>query len=129
VGSSYDRAIYGFQIETTSRQDDALIRKYNGGPNRSHFRTVSNNCADFAKDVINFYYPKALRRSVVADAGITTPKQMAKTLVKFNAHHPELQFSRIVIPQVPGSLPAVRPCTASSNRSSSRRSTLCRVWW
>jgi len=90
---------------------------------------VSNNCADFAKDVINFYYPKALRRSVVADAGITTPKQMAKTLVKFNARHPELQFSRIVIPQVPGSLPAVRPCTASSNRSSSRRSTLCQVWW
>src|SRR5258708_1992155 len=105
VGSSYDRAIYGFQIETTSRQDDALIRKYNAGPNRSHFRTVSNNCADFAKDVINFYYPKALRRSVVADAGITTPKQMAKTLVKFNARHPALQFSRIVIPQVPGSLP------------------------
>jgi hypothetical protein len=105
VGSSYDRAIYGFEIETTSQRDDALIRKYNSSPNRSHFRTVSNNCADFAKDVINFYYPKALRRSIVADAGITTPKQMAKTLVKFNAHHPDLQFSRLVIPQVPGSLP------------------------
>jgi len=105
VGSSYDRAIYGFEIETTAQQDDALIRKYNALPNRSHFRTVSNNCADFTKDVINFYYPKALRRSVVADAGITTPKQMAKTLVKFNAHHPELQFSRLVIPQVPGDLP------------------------
>ena len=105
VGSSYDRAIYGFEIETTSRQDDALIEKYNALPNHSHFRTVSHNCADFTKDVINFYYPKALRRSIVADAGITTPKQMAKTLVKFNARHPELQFSRLVIPQVPGSLP------------------------
>jgi hypothetical protein len=105
VGSSYDRAIYGFEIETTAAQDDALIRKYNALPNRSHFRTVSNNCADFTKDVINFYYPKALRRSIVADAGITTPKQMAKTLAKFNARHPEVQFSRLVIPQVPGSLP------------------------
>ena len=105
IGSSYDRAIYGFEIETTAKQDDALIRKYNALPNRSHFRTVSKNCADFTKDVINFYYPKALRRSIVADAGITTPKQMAKTLVKFNAHHPELQFSRLVIPQVPGNLP------------------------
>jgi len=53
--------------------------------------------------VINFYYPKALHRSVVADVGITTPKQMAKTLVKYSSHHPQLTFSRYVIPQVPGS--------------------------
>jgi hypothetical protein len=52
--------------------------------------------------VINFYYPKALHRSVVADVGITTPKQMAKTMVKFSARHPELELSRYVIPQVPG---------------------------
>jgi len=29
VGSSYDRAIYGFEIETTPAQDAALIQKYN----------------------------------------------------------------------------------------------------
>src|SRR5579864_8376643 len=28
VGSSYDRTIYGFEIETTTEQDDALIRNY-----------------------------------------------------------------------------------------------------
>jgi len=105
VGSSYDRTIYGFEIETTPEQDEALIRKLNASANRSHFRTVSKNCADFAKDVINFYHPKALHRSVVADVGITTPKQIAKRLVKFSERHPELQFSRIVIPQVPGSMP------------------------
>ena len=79
VGSSYDRTIYGFEIETTPEQDDALIRKYNSSPNRSHFHLLSKNCADFAKGVINFYYPKSLHRSLVADVGITTPKQMAKT--------------------------------------------------
>ena len=105
VGSSYDRTIYGFEIETTPEQDEALISQYNSSPNHSHFLTVSRNCADFAKDVINFYYPKALHRSLVADVGITTPKQMAKKLVKFSAHHPELRFTRLVIPQVPGSLP------------------------
>lgn len=105
VGSSYDRAIYGFEIETTPEQDEALIRKYNSSPNHSHFRTVSSNCADFAKDVINFYYPRALHRSLIADVGITTPKQMAKLLVKFSARHPELHSSRVVIPQVPGSVP------------------------
>ena len=104
VGSAYDRAAYGFEIETSQAQDEAFIRKYNAAPNRSHFRTVSHNCADFAKDVINFYYPKALHRSVVADVGMTTPKQMAKTMVKFSARHPELEFSRFVIPQVPGNV-------------------------
>lgn len=103
VGSAYDRTAYGFEIETSPAQDQAFIREYNSRPNRSHFRTVSRNCADFAKDVINFYYPKALHRSVVADAAITTPKQMAKTMLKFSARHPKLQFSRYVIPQVPGS--------------------------
>jgi hypothetical protein len=105
VGSSYDRTIYGFEIETTREQDLALIRKLNSSPNISHFHTASRNCADFAKDIINFYYPKALHRSVFADVGITTPKQMAKMMTKFSARHPEIQFSRVVIAQVPGSMP------------------------
>jgi hypothetical protein len=105
VGSSYDRTIYGFEIATTPEQDDALIRKLNSSPNHSHFHTVSNNCADFAKNIINFYYPKALHRSVIADVGITTPKQLAKMLLKFDRRHPEIANSRLVIGQVPGSMP------------------------
>jgi hypothetical protein len=103
VGSAYDRAAYGFEIETSAEQDAAFIERYNSAPNRSHFHITYRNCADFAKDVINFYYPRALHRSVVADAGITTPKQMAKTLIKYSGRHEELEFSRYVIPQVPGS--------------------------
>jgi hypothetical protein len=105
VGSSYDRAIYGFEIETTPAQDAALIQKYNSEPNRSHFHLVSNNCADFAKALINFYYPHSLRRSLVADVGMTTPKQLAKRLLKFDTRHPELLFSKVVFPQVPGTMP------------------------
>ncbi len=103
VGSAYDRAAYGFQIETTPAQDAAFIRKYNSSPNRSHFHITYRNCADFAKDAINFYFPKALHRSVVADIGISTPKQMAKMLIKFSQRHDGLQFTRFVIPQIPGS--------------------------
>jgi hypothetical protein len=105
VGSSYDRTSYGFEIETTPEQDEALIRKLNSSPNESHFHLVSRNCADFAKDIINFYYPKSLRRSIVVDLGMTTPKQMAKRMTKYSRHHPELQFSRLVIAQVPGTVP------------------------
>jgi len=109
VGSSYDRTMYGFEIETTPEQDEALIRKLNSSQNRSHFHLVSRNCADFAKDVLNFYYPKSLHRSIVADAGITTPKQMAKMLTRFSDRHPELEFSRLIIAQVPGSMPRSSP--------------------
>jgi hypothetical protein len=104
VGSSYDRTIYGFEIETSTEQDEALILKFNSSPNRSHFHLLTRNCADFAKDVINLYQPKTLHRSYVADLGISTPKQMGKTLVQFSASHPELGLSRFIIPQVPGNI-------------------------
>src|SRR5205085_10140476 len=46
VGSSYDRTIYGFEIETTPEQDAALIQKLNSSPNESHFHLSYRNCAD-----------------------------------------------------------------------------------
>ena len=105
VGSAYDRTIYGFEIQTTAEQDERLIRQYNAAPNRSHFHLLSNNCADFAKHVMNFYYPKSLHRSLVADLGMTTPKQMAKLLTRYSDRHPDIHFSRLIISQVPGSMP------------------------
>lgn len=109
IGTSYDRTVYAFEIETSASQDQAFIEHYNSSLNRSHFRTVSRNCADFAKDVINFYHPRALHRSMVADVGIATPKQMAKTLIKYSSRHPQLQFARYVVPQVPGVEPRSAP--------------------
>jgi hypothetical protein len=109
IGTAYDRTSYAYEIETSAKRDREFIRAYNAAPNKSHFRTVSRNCADFAKDVINFYYPKALHRSVVADVGIATPKQMAKTLMKFSNRHPGLEFSHYVIPQIPGSMARSAP--------------------
>ncbi len=105
VGTSYDRTVYGFEIATSADRDAALIRKLNSSPNQSHFHTVSRNCADFAKDIVNFYYPHALHRSIVADVGISTPKQMARQLAKFSERHPEIESSRMAIAQVPGSMP------------------------
>jgi hypothetical protein len=109
VGTSYDRTVYSYEIETTPEQDSALIGKLNALPNQSHFKTMNRNCADFAREIINFYYPKAVHRSIIADAGMTTPKQIAKSLVKFNSRHTDLETSAFVIPQVPGSMPRSRP--------------------
>src|SRR5579863_307431 len=105
VGSAYDRTIYGFSIETTPEQDDRFIEAYNSRANQPRFNLMAHNCADFAKDVVNFYYPRTLHRNLIADAGLTTPKEIAKLLVKFSERHPELRSSAFIVPQVPGSMP------------------------
>jgi hypothetical protein len=102
AGSAYDRSIYGFGIATRPEQDDALIEALNAAPNTEAYKVLDRNCADFVKQIINFYYPHAMHRSVVADLGIMTPKQAARTLVRFSRHHPEMQLTRFIIPQVPG---------------------------
>jgi hypothetical protein len=105
IGAAYDRKIFAFEIETQEEQDDAFIREFNARTNKTRFHPLARNCADFAREVINLYYPKAVRRSIIADAGITTPKQVAKSLVRYAKKHRELHFSGFVIEQVPGSLP------------------------
>jgi len=105
VGAAYDRTIYSFEIETTEAQDRRLIEKLNSGKNKTHFNLFLYNCADFARGAINTYYPHATHRSLVADQGITTPKQIAKSLVSYSKRHSDLQFSCFVIAQVPGTLP------------------------
>jgi hypothetical protein len=109
LGAAYDRTIYGFSIETSREKDEQFIRQFNARPNRSHFNLLTHNCADFAREVINFYYPKTLHRNLIADAGITTPKQISKLLVKFSARHPELPSASFTIPQVPGTIPRSTP--------------------
>jgi len=102
AGSAYDRTTFGFRIATRPEQDDQLITLLNSAPNKESYKLLSRNCADFAKQVINFYYPKAIHRSVIGDLGVMTPKQSAKSLVHFAKHHPEMQLTTFIIPQVPG---------------------------
>lgn len=109
AGAAYDRTIYAFGIETTEAQDDKLIATFNSRVNEVHFNLLFHNCADFVRQTIDFYYPRAIHRSLVADVGIMTPKQAAKCLVTYCKRHHDLQFSSFVIPQVPGSVPRSTP--------------------
>ncbi len=106
AGSAYDRTLYGFRIATRPEQDDALIRFLNAAPNQESYKLLKRNCADFSKQIINFYYPHAVHRSIIADLGVTTPKQAAKSLVHYSRHHRETQLTTFVIPQVPGLKPS-----------------------
>ena len=102
LGAAYERRIYAFRFQTTPEQDEALMRQLNGGPNRSHFNLLFANCADFARVVLNNYFPRTFRRSVFPDAGMTTPKQITYKLVRYARKHPETRLTVFVIPQVPG---------------------------
>ncbi len=105
VGSAYDRTIYAFGIESTVEQDDEFIEHYNSRANDRRFNIIFHNCADFARQAIDFYYPHAVHRGFAGDVGIMTPKQAAKTLVKYSHQHRDLQFSSFVIPQISGTVP------------------------
>lgn len=102
AGSAYDRTLYGFRFATTPEQDDKLIAALNASPNAESYELLKRNCADFVKQIVDFYYPHAVHRSIIADLGVMTPKQAAKSLVHTSKHCPEMQLTRFIVPQVPG---------------------------
>jgi hypothetical protein len=104
VGSAYDRKLYGFQLGSTPEQDAALISAFNDSKNVSHFNLLFRNCADFSRKLINRQYPGAIHRNFIADFGLTTPKQVARSIVRYANANPEVEYDTFVIPQVPGTI-------------------------
>jgi len=108
VGSAYDRTIYAFEVQTKNEQDDQLIQALNAGPNDRRFSLLFHNCADFARNTIDFIYPHAVHRNLIADVGIMTPKQAAMSLMSYGKGH-DMPISVFVIPQVSGTVPRSTP--------------------
>jgi hypothetical protein len=108
VGSAYDRHIYGFALETTPADDERLIQYLNSHRNRRKFNLIWRNCADFARQILNFYYPDAVGRNIIGDLGIMTPKHAAKSLVKYSQRRPNLRFTHFAVAQIPGGRSSTR---------------------
>lgn len=102
IGVAYERRIYAFSFNTTEAQDDALIAKMNDKENRTHFQLLFNNCSDFARVILNEYFPGTFKRSIFPDAGMTTPKQITYKLVRYSKKHQDTDLRVFVIPQIPG---------------------------
>lgn len=105
VGSSFDRRIYSFELETTPEQEQMVMEQLNDSRNKAHFNLFFHNCADFSRKVLNRMYPGAVHRNVIADFALTTPKQVARSFRSYALHNPELVYNEYIIPQVPGQLP------------------------
>jgi hypothetical protein len=109
VGSAYDRKIHGVEVISTAEEDARFIAIYNDKLNVGHFNLLFHNCADFSRVVLDTYLPHAVHRNFIADVGLMTPKQVARSLVKYGKEHPEVEMSAFVIPQVPGSVARSHP--------------------
>jgi len=102
VGATFERDIYMFMVKTTGEQDRALIAKFNTVGNVGHYRGLTYNCADFARDVVNMYFPGAAKADRINDFWITSPKAIAKSFAHYGMKHPELDFHVVRYSQIPG---------------------------
>ncbi len=110
AGVAYNRRVWGYQVNTTRDQDLAFMKTMNADANHHLYHLRKTNCANFAADMVNLYFPGTVTRGDhVADFGLMTPKHVARSLYEYGKAHPELQLRAIEVPQVPGSLRRSRP--------------------
>ncbi len=108
VASTFIRDIYMFSLKSTAVQDRAFVEKFNRVSNVGHFNGVTYNCADFARAVVNIYFPGAAKPDHINDFWITTPKAIAKSFAHYGVRHPELEFHVVRFSQIPGEYPMSR---------------------
>jgi hypothetical protein len=92
LGNSFNRDTYSFTLKTTAAEDAALIEKLNRLPNENHFNIIRHNCADFARVVLNTYFPHAAQRDVLNDFMIASPKAVAHSLTRYAVQRPARLF-------------------------------------
>lgn len=105
LGASYRRRIICVHLRTTRAQDERLMQWLNRQPDRTHFNFFFSNCADFARQMLDVLFPRAVHRNLLFDFGMTTPKQLESSLHHYAMRHPELQYEVYELPQVPGNIP------------------------
>lgn len=117
VAAAFVREIYIFEVRTTVEQDEQFIREFNARPNVNHYHGVSRNCADFAKLVVNTYFPHSAHRDVLNDFGVTGPKAIARSFTHYAEHHPDLQLRVIRVEQVPGTYRRSTDCREGTEQT------------
>ena len=116
VAATLIRGVYMFVVDTSVDQDRALIAEFNNAPNENHFNGATNNCADFARRIVNTYFPHAAKRDVLNDFGMTSPKAVARTFTHYALRHPELNLRVMHFAQVPGTIKRSREVRAGTEQ-------------
>jgi hypothetical protein len=104
VGMAYIRRYWGYQLATTRAQDERFVAAINARPNQHIYGAYHANCANFAADVVTFYYPGIVKKNRLADLGALLPTQLARSVYIYGRDHPEAELKVVEIPQVNGSI-------------------------
>ena len=104
VAATLIRGVYMFVVDTSVEQDRQLIAEFNNSPNENHFNGATNNCADFARRVVNTYFPHSAGRDYINDFGMTSPKAVARTFTHYAQRHPQINLRVMHFAQVPGTI-------------------------
>lgn len=110
IGAAFDRRLLVYSFNTTAEQNAAAMHWLNDRPNRRSYTLTRHNCADFVADVLRLALPSSvIRRNVLADFDMTTPKHLARAVDTYGHAHPELGLQVYEVPQINGSLRRSRP--------------------
>jgi len=104
VAATFLRTVYIFEVKTTPAQDLDMIRRLNASANVNHYHGVSNNCADFVRNLLNSYFPNAIQSHRFADFYLTSPKTTARSLVHYAERHPDLNIRVTRFAQLPSEI-------------------------
>ena len=114
AGVAYNRRVWGYRLTTTAEQDARFMATLNATPNHHLYHLKKTNCANFAADMVNLYFPDAVKGGDhIADFGLMTPKQVARSVATYGQAHTELGLEVLDIAQVPGELRRSRPVRGS----------------
>jgi hypothetical protein len=116
VAATLERSMYMFVVKTTVEQDRALIAEFNSLPNVNHFNGMTNNCADFARRVLDTYYPHSVKPDYINDFFMTSPKAAARTFTHYAHEHPELDLRVLHFSQVPGTIKRSSECRSGTEQ-------------
>jgi hypothetical protein len=109
VGMAYNRRLWGYELATSREQDELLVATLNSHSNVHTYSLRRANCANFAADVVNLYYPQTVKVNRWADLGMMTPKQVGRSVQSYGKKHPDAAMRVVEIPQVLGKLRRSRP--------------------
>ena len=109
AGMAYNRRVWGYEVNTTVEQDEHLVEFMNDDLNRHLYHLKKTNCANFAANLVNLYFPGAVHADHIADFGLMTPKEVVRSLSDYAAARPEMDLRVWEVKQVPGSLRRSRP--------------------
>ncbi len=105
AGIAFNRRVWGYRVDSTREQDERFIAEMNGRRNHHLYHLKATNCANFAAEMVNLYFPGVVPHGdKIADFGLMTPKQVARCLTAYAEAHPEAHLRIMEVPQWPGSL-------------------------